>query len=76
MVMTVYYDTEADSAHIAFLGGIGPGETVRNVRAGEVTLDFNAAGQLIGIELHDLYLLHPDLARDAIQMRPIREGDI
>ena len=75
--MAVYYDTEADAAHIALRGGIGPGETVRNVQAcdGKVVLDFNAAGQLIGIELLDLDMLHPDLARDAIQMRPVRDGD-
>lgn len=76
--MVIYYDTEADSAHIALRGGIGPGETVRNVQAcdGRINLDFNAAGQLIGIELLDMDMLHPDLARDAIQMRPIREGDL
>ena len=75
--MAVYYDTEADAAHIALRGGIGPGETVRNVQAcdGKVVLDFNAAGQLIGIELLDLDMLHPDLARNAIQMRPVRDGD-
>ena len=77
-MMTVFYDTEADTAHIALLGGIGPGETVRNVQTcdGQVVLDFNAAGQLIGIELLDLDMLHPDLAKNAIQMRPIREGDL
>lgn len=76
--MTVYYDTEADAAHIALLGGIGPGETKKTVSAcgGLVNLDFNAAGQLIGVELLDLDMLHPDLAKDAIQMRPIQEGDL
>jgi uncharacterized protein YuzE len=78
MTMTIFYDIEVDAAHIALLGGIGPGEVVRNVQAcdGQVILDFNAAGQLIGIELLDLDMLHPDLAKDAIQMRPIREGDL
>ena len=76
--MAIFYDTEADAAHIALLGGIGPGETARTVPAcdGQVVLDFNAAGHLIGIELLDLDMLHPDLAKDAIQMRPIREGDL
>ena len=39
--MAVYYDTEADAAHIALRGGIGPGETVRNVQAcdGKVVID-------------------------------------
>lgn len=76
--MAVFYDTEADAAHIALRGGIGPGETARTVQAceGLVNLDFNAAGQLIGIELLDLDMLHPDLAKHAIQMRPIKEGDI
>lgn len=75
--MKVFYDVETDAAHIALLGGIGPGETVRNVQAcdGQVILDFNVAGQLIGIELLDLDMLHPNLARDAIQMRPVRDGD-
>ena len=77
-MMTVYYDTEADAAHIALKGGIGPDETARTVQAcdGKVNLDFDAAGHLIGVELLDLYMLHPDLARDAIQMRPIQEGDL
>lgn len=76
--MAVFYDTEADAAHIALRGGIGPGETARTVQAcdGKINLDFNAAGQLIGVELLDLDMLHPDLAKDAIQMRPIREGDL
>lgn len=76
--MKVFYDVETDAAYIALLGGIGPGETVRNVQAcdGQVILDFNAAGQLIGIELLDLDMLHPNLARDAIQMRPVRDGDL
>ena len=76
--MVVFYDTDADAARIALLGGIGPGETVRNVQAcdGQVVLNFNAAGQLIGIELLNLDMLHLDLAKDAIQMRPIREGDL
>jgi len=76
--MVVYYDTAADAAHIALRGGIGPGETVRTVQAcdDKVNLDFNAAGQLIGIELLDLDMLHPDLAKHAIQMRPIRDGDL
>lgn len=78
MPMTVYYDTQADAAHIALRGGIGPGETVRNIQAcdGKIILDFNAAGQLIGIELLDMDMLHPDLALDAIQMRPIQDGDL
>ena len=78
MTMTIYYDTQADAAQIAFLGGIGPGETARTVQAcgGKINLDFNAAGQLIGVELLDLDMLHPDLAKDAIQMRPIRKGDL
>ena len=76
--MAVFYDIQADAAHIALLGGIGPGETAATVQAcgGKVNLDFNAAGQLIGVELLDLDMLHPDLAKDAIQMRPIREGDL
>ena len=76
--MLVYYHTDTDTAYIALRGGIGPGETVRNVQAcdGKINLDFNAAGQLIGIELLDCDLLHPDLARDAVQMRPIWEGDL
>jgi uncharacterized protein YuzE len=76
--ITVYYDTEADAAHIALRGGIGPGETARTVQAcdGRINLDFNSAGQLIGVELLDMDLLHPDLAKYAIQMRPIREGDL
>lgn len=76
--MAVFCDTEADAAHIALLGGIGPGETVRNHQTydGKIILDFNASGQLIGIELLDLDILHPDLVKGAIQMRPIREGDL
>ena len=76
-MMTVYYDTKDDVTTIALLGGIGPGQTAKIVHAGLfVDLCFDAQGRLIGIELRDPDMLHPDLAKDAIQMRPIREGDL
>ena len=76
--MAVFYDTKEDAACIALCGGIGPGETARNTPAcdGKIVLNFNVADQLIGIELLDMDMLHPDLAKHAIQMRPIREGDL
>lgn len=76
--MVVFYDIETDVADIALLGGIGPGDvdSVINACDGLVNLNFNAAGQLISVELLDLDMLHPNLARDAIQMRPIRDGDL
>jgi hypothetical protein len=74
--MVVYYDTKDDVATIALRGSIGPGEA-NFVDAGpSIRLGFNAGGELIAIELHDMDMLHPDLAKDAIQMRPIREGDL
>ena len=76
--MVVYYDTKDDVATIALRGSIAPGETVRTEQAcdGNVSLYFDTAGQLIAVELRDPDMLHPDLARDAVQMRPIREGDL
>jgi uncharacterized protein YuzE len=76
--MVVYYDTKDDVATIALRGGIGPDETKRYVSVlnDTVYLYLNAAGQLIAVELRDPDMLHPDLAKDAIQMRPIREGDL
>jgi hypothetical protein len=78
MAMTIYHDTREDLTTIALLGGIGPGETVYRVEAmrDEICLLFNARGQLIGIDLKNMDLLHPDLARDVVQMRPVREGDL
>lgn len=76
--MVVYYDTSDDVSTIALLGSIAPVETARSVPAfnDTIRLYFNQAGQLIAIELRDPDMLHPDLAKDAIQMRPIREGDL
>jgi len=78
MAMTIYHDTTDDLTTIALLGGIGPGETVYRVDAvrDEIRLLFNVRGQLIGIDLKNMDLLHPDLARDVVQMRPIQEGDL
>lgn len=69
--LLVFYDVKTDTATIALRGGIGPCEIVRCVPAfgDKIYLEFNAAGQLISIELRDMDMLHPDLARDAIQIR-------
>ena len=75
--MVVYYDTKDDVATIALRGGIGPVETKRYVSVlnDTIYLCFDAPGHLIAVELRDPDMLHPDIARDAIQMRPVREGD-
>jgi uncharacterized protein YuzE len=73
--IAVFCDILANVAHIELAGS---GEIVRSVRAcddGRILLDFNAKGQLIGIELLDLCLLHPDLVSGAIQMGLIDEND-
>ena len=77
-MMKIYYDTSDDTTLIALKGGIGPGETARMVDAfgGLIYLHLDKAGRLIAVELFDPYMLHPDLAKDAIQMRPIEEGDL
>lgn len=77
-MMTVYYHTQDDTALIALRGSVGPGEAARVgvTLDGRMAFYLDKAGYLIGIELRDMDLLHPDLARDAIQMRPIREGDL
>jgi|KBSMisStaDraftv2_1062788.scaffolds.fasta_scaffold696909_2 hypothetical protein len=77
-MMVVYYDTKDDVVTIALRGGVGPGEihSTATVCDRAVQLHFNAAGQLIAIELYDMDMLHPDLARDAIQMWPVQDGDL
>jgi hypothetical protein len=76
--MVVYYDTKNDFATMALRGSIAPNEIDRSEQAcdGNVVLYFNATGHLIAVELRDPDMLHPDLSKDAIQMRPIREGDL
>jgi hypothetical protein len=76
--MTVYYHTGDDTALIALRGGVGPGEavTVDIAFNGKLAFYLDKAGYLIGVELRDIDLLHPDLARGVIQMRPIEEGDV
>jgi uncharacterized protein YuzE len=59
MELEVTYDAAANAAYI-YLVPIGPGEAVRQEvvkfdgpGAGEIILDFNRSGQLIGIEILD-----------------------
>jgi len=56
--MRVTYDAVADAAYIALAGPVGDGETATTIHSlltpgdrGEVALDFDADGRLLGIEV-------------------------
>ncbi|MFD2340450.1 DUF2283 domain-containing protein [Clavibacter tessellarius] len=56
--MRVTYDAVADAAYIALAGPVGDGEAATTIPAittpgdrGEVALDFDAHGRLLGIEV-------------------------
>lgn len=56
--MKITYDVEADAAYIQLANNVAPGDSVTQVRvpenenvAGEINLDFNASGELLGIEV-------------------------
>jgi len=56
--MRVTYDASVDAAYIAFAGPVGDGEAATQIPAittpgdrGEVALDFDADGRLLGIEV-------------------------
>lgn len=56
--MNITYDPDADAAYISIVGAIAPGEAARQVSFVEapgsesmVTLDFDANGYLLGIEI-------------------------
>jgi len=56
--MRVTYDAVADAAYIALAGRIGDGEVASQIHSlltpgdrGEVALDFDADGRLLGIEV-------------------------
>ena len=67
------HDPDADAAHIAFGDDIGPGRAVSAVNAvgvpngaGEINLDLDAAGRLLGIEvLGASALIAPELLEAA-----------
>ena len=71
--MDVSYDPEADAAYISLVGAIDPGEAANQVSFIEtpngeslVTLDFDANGYLLGIEvLFASLALRPEVIDEA-----------
>ena len=57
--MTIEYDPSIDAAYVRFTGEIGPSGVARTVPVdpreidGEINLDFDADGHLIGVEIQD-----------------------
>jgi uncharacterized protein YuzE len=65
--MIVTLDPVNGDAYIYLVGVIGKGEAVRQKHCGpDIILDFNSAGQVIGIELPGSMLL-PELASLAVE---------
>lgn len=73
-LMTITFDPEADAAYIPIGDGPGPGEAVRQIAdisgpaGGEIILDFDAEGRLLGIELLGATLL---LRPEVLQAAPL-----
>ncbi|MBE2998060.1 DUF2283 domain-containing protein [Nocardiopsis sp. HNM0947] len=67
--MDLTYDAEADAAYMTLGGPIAPGQAAQQIHSlatpgnrGEVTLDFDAEGRLLGVEvLNASAVLAPDL---------------
>ncbi|WP_435081616.1 DUF2283 domain-containing protein [Clavibacter michiganensis] len=74
--MRVTYDAVADAAYIALAGPIGDGEATTTIPAiatpgdrGDVALDFDADGRLLGIEvLHASAVLPAAALADAVRI--------
>ena len=56
--MQITYDSQADAAYVRLGGPIAPGEATQQVHSilapgggGEIILDFNDAGHLLGLEV-------------------------
>ncbi len=62
----VRVDPVVNCTYIYLVGKTGKGEAVRQIRAGDnIVIDLNRDGQVIGIELLDKALLHPQIAARA-----------
>ncbi|MGW9111942.1 DUF2283 domain-containing protein [Microbacterium sp. NPDC055683] len=80
--MSVRFDSEADAAYIPVGPGPGSGEAVRQIagiagpHGGEIILDFDAGGHLLGIEiLGAAVLIRPDVLEGAEvgeRLRPVK----
>jgi uncharacterized protein YuzE len=74
--MRVTYDAAADAAYVSLVDIIGDGEAATQIRSittpgdrGEVGLDFDAGGRLLGIEvLHASAVLPAAVLADAVRI--------
>jgi uncharacterized protein YuzE len=74
--MRVTYDPAADAAYVELAGPIGDGESATTIHSimtpgdrGEVALDFDADGRLLGIEvLHASAVLPASVLADAVRL--------
>ncbi|MBP2412064.1 uncharacterized protein YuzE [Arthrobacter stackebrandtii] len=74
--MEITYDSQADAAYIRIGGPIADGQATQQLNAietpggnGEITLDFDDAGHLLGVEvLFASSVLAPDVLTTATKM--------
>ncbi|PPF55698.1 hypothetical protein C5C13_12100 [Clavibacter michiganensis] len=74
--MRVTYDAVADAAYVSLAGPIGDGEAATTIHSittpgdrGEVALDFDADGRLLGIEvLHASAVLPASVLADVVRI--------
>jgi uncharacterized protein YuzE len=74
--MRVTYDATADAAYVSLVDTIGEGEAATQIHSittpgdrGEVALDFDADGRLLGIEvLHASAVLPAAVLADAVRI--------
>lgn len=71
--MQITYDAQADAAYVRLGGPIAPGEATQQLHSilapggGEIILDFNDAGHLLGVEvLSASSVLSPDVITAAV----------
>jgi uncharacterized protein YuzE len=74
--MRVTYDATADAAYVSLVDAVGDGEAATQIHSittpgdrGEVALDFDADGRLLGIEvLHASAVLPAAVLADAVRI--------
>jgi len=73
--MKITYDSSANAAYVQIVGAIDPGEAAQQIRSietpggrGEIVLDFDVEGRLLGLELLNAREVLPDgVLQDALE---------
>lgn len=82
--MRVTYDPAADAAYVELAGPLAAGEAATTIHSittpgdrGEVALDFDADGRLLGVEvLHASAVLPAAVLADAVRLGPDAAQDL